>query len=693
MRAPKNETRKGAALPVFVGMSIRLWFAVFVLVTGSSRVSLGADPLPEIEDMYQVDAPVDAIPAPDGKSVIYCRLKADAESRTMQQSLWRADAHGAKPMEAGEPNAFSPMLSPDGKWVLFLSTRPFADGTPAFAPVPPYSDTAADLWLIPTAGGRAIPLGGKGKPYGRVITDKFYGRVAFSPDGTKVVFVADEGKDPRTDAERRNNVVILREDQGEGYEGYGATQIWVAELLAQPNEVAAKRITKLTKDDFWYGDPQWAPDASFVVVHANRTADQESARYSINRNFDLWKITLKDGVMTQLTKEPGPEFSPRISPDGKRLVCLSSPRNGPHIDIFNLMVVDLTGAGAGPRWVYDHHAAGDQAPPPHLSPNTPLPDQCWRDGHRVTFNSFRGLETVAQTVDIDAGPKALDDEAKAAPMPRSPFLPPSNPKIGKRLRAMDETVRWKSADGLEIEGVLTVPPESVAKRPFKLLVLPHGGPHHRASGGGGTDVQIFATRGYAVFQPNFRGSTGYGLKFLDADRNDFGGGDMQDVLTGIEHLVKAGIADRDRQFVYGVSYGGFMTNWLVGHTTQFRAAVTQNSVSDLNVMWHLSDLQSWTEWDMSGLPWEIPERMREHSPLTYAAKVRTPTLILNSLNDRRCPVAMGKMFYRALKKNGVETQMVIYPDENHGIRQLPHREDVLRRILDWFDSHDVKVTR
>jgi dipeptidyl aminopeptidase/acylaminoacyl peptidase len=110
-------------------------------------------------------------------------------------------------------------------------------------------------------------------------------------------------------------------------------------------------------------------------------------------------------------------------------------------------------------------------------------------------------------------------------------------------------------------------------------------------------------------------------------------------------------------------------------------------------MWHLSDLQSWTEWDMGGLPWEVVERMREHSPLTHAAKVRTPTLILHSLNDRRCPVAMGKMFYRALKKVGVETEMVIYPDEGHGIRQLPHREDVLRRTLDWFEKHDLPKSK
>ncbi|MDB6117245.1 MAG: hypothetical protein JWO08_1026 [Verrucomicrobiaceae bacterium] len=668
-------------------MISRLCLALLAAIASPSA-SLAQDrPLPQIEDLYKTDVSLDAITLRDGRTAIYCRQRADAQTRSLKQSLWRVDDQGgARPLEAGEPDAFSPQLSPDGKWIVFLSTRAFADGTAAFDPVPPYSDSAADIWLIPVAGGQAVPLGGKGKLYGRVITDKFYGRVAFSPDGKRLVFVADEGHDPRTEAEKRDNIIVVRDDQGEGYEGYGSTQIWVADLLDKPKGTVAFRITKITADDFWYGDPQWSPDGSFLVVCANRTADQESARYSINHNFDLWKINLANHALTQLTSGPGPEFSPRLSPDGKRLVCLSSPRyKGPHIDVFNLLMVDLKSDGAQEKVLFDHHADAAGVPP-HLSPNTPLPDNCWRDNHRVTFNAFRSLATEPQTVDLDAGPQAV--EGKPDPLPRSPLLPVANPLIGNRLRAADQVVHWKSTDGWDIEGVVTLPPPSVAKRPYKLLVVPHGGPHHRASGGGGFDTQIFATRGYAVFQPNFRGSTGYGLKFLDGNRNDFGGRDMQDILTGVEHLIKEGIADRDHQFVYGVSYGGFMTNWLVGHTNQFRAAVTQNSVSDLNVMWHLSDIQSWTEHDMSGLPWEIPERMREHSPLTYANKVHTPTLILHSLNDRRCPVAMGRMFYRALKKNGVDTQMVIYPDEGHPIKQLPHREDVLRRILDWFEKHD-----
>jgi dipeptidyl aminopeptidase/acylaminoacyl peptidase len=223
-----------------------------------------------------------------------------------------------------------------------------------------------------------------------------------------------------------------------------------------------------------------------------------------------------------------------------------------------------------------------------------------------------------------------------------------------------------------------------------LILYPHGGPHGRIARGFDFTVQVFAAQGYAVFQPNFRGSTGYGQKFIDADRGDFGGGDMRDILTGIDHLVREKLVDPKWQFVYGSSYGGFMTCWLVGHTHQFRAAVAQNAVTDLNAMWGLSDIQSWTEWEFGGRPWEVPAAMREHSPITYAANVRTPTLVLHSRDDRRCPLPMGRMFYHSLLSRGVETQMVIYPGEGHGIQQPKHREDVLRRTLAWFAKHDRK---
>jgi dipeptidyl aminopeptidase/acylaminoacyl peptidase len=372
------------------------------------------------------------------------------------------------------------------------------------------------------------------------------------------------------------------------------------------------------------------------------------------------------------------------------------------MDVFNLMLVDLGEGGASARAVFDHQGPGATAPP-HPAPIFPLPDECWADSDHVLYLAARGTETVLCEVNLRTGrggrfdpasAGAQDKEGPGAPRARlglrQELTPPSNTLLRERALGESRVVRWESSDGRPAEGMLTLPPGSVARPPYRLLVYPHGGPHSRSAGGFNFTAQVFAAHGYAVFEPNFRGSAGYGQESIDADRGDFGGGDMRDLLTGIDSLVRQQLVDPERQFVYGVSYGGFMTCWLVGHTGQFRAAVAQNAVTDLDVMWGVSDLPSWTEWEFGGKPWEVAGAMREHSPFAHVASVQTPTLILHSRDDRRCPIPMGRMFYRALEARGVPTQMVIYPNEGHGIRQPRHRVDVLRRVLDWFERFDKK---
>lgn len=678
----------------------RLAALVFGLVCGLTDA---AEPsLISIDDLYRFDAPQGLVVSPDGGGAVYSRRRAEPSSRTVRFSLWRVEreASNRHALEADELDARQPLFSPDGKWIVFLSTRPLPNGKPAVEPVPPYSDPATDLWLIPASGGKAIPLAGGSKPYGRVFSDPFYGNVSFSPDGKRLIFVADDGVDPRTPEERANNVQIVREDQGEGYEGYRPAQIWIADLLDQPTDVAAARVSRVTDDDVWYGDPQWMPDGKSVVVHANRTTDRESVRYSINHNFDLWRIELPDAgspMIRQLTFGIGPEVSPRISPDGKRLICLSVPRKGSHADAFNLTVVDLTTSGVSSRVLFNHHGANTDQPP-HLPPAFPLPRDCWLTNERVYFTAPNRTGSKTQVLNLSKGPVALTDSNLESHSPeqsnlansRRKLTPPADTFLKDRVIAQGEIVSWKSFDGLEIEGIFTRPTPLNAKPPFKMVLYPHGGPHSRTSLGFDFTVQVLAANGYAVFQPNYRGSTGYGQRFIDADRFDFGGGDMRDILIGIDHLVREGLVDMKRQFVYGISYGGYTTCSLISQTNQFRAAVPQNAVTDLNVMWGLTDIQSWTEWEFGGPPWEVHQALHDHSPLTFVSRIKTPTLILHAANDRRCPLPMGRMLYRALKSSGTETQMVIYPDEGHPIKQLPHQEDILRRVIEWFAKHDIK---
>jgi dipeptidyl aminopeptidase/acylaminoacyl peptidase len=689
------------------------------------------DPIPQLiwlDDLYRLDAPTSAVLSPDGKNLAYVRQRIDRDKNCETHSLWlikgpKAFTQEGMWLEFGRPDARAPVFSPDGKWIAFVSTRARPHGWIQTPPAPPQSDPATDIWLINIEFDAAIPLAGPDKPYGRVFNDGFYGHVAFSPDGKKLVFAADDGKDARTKRETDNNVATLRPDQGEGYTGYGPAQIWIAHLDEKPEKFAASKIERLTNDDVWYGDPHWSPDGKMIVVHANRTNDCESVRYSINKNFDIWAMDVATHKLTQLTSGPGPEVSPRFSPDGKKIACLSIPRKGSHRDVFNLAIITLSDGGPHTEILFDHHGPGADMPP-HPAPAFPLPEDCWDGPEHVVIKNEYGVRTRFERVNIMNGKSesidtSLNDDPKRDPVTfterlarRRELTPPANPFLKMRLFGETKTIHWKNDRGEEIEGVLTLPwkgnanpipggwapiirgipapPKPPPGPPYRLLVLPHGGPHSRSTLEFNITAEVFAARGYAVFQPNFRGSSGYGQKFIDADRGDFGGGDMRDILTGIDYLVKEKIVDPKRQFIYGTSYGGFMTCWLVGHTNQFRAAVAQNAVTDLNAMWSLSDLQSWTEWEFGGKPWEVPAALREHSPLTYAANVKTPTLILHSADDRRCPLPMGRMFYQALHDRNVPTEMVVYPGEGHGIRDPKHRVDVLTRALAWFEKYDRK---
>jgi dipeptidyl aminopeptidase/acylaminoacyl peptidase len=676
------------------------WIAcltISLLLVSAANAQEKKKQLLRVEDLYLMESVKSPTLFPKEEKLVYERVWIDAKTKEERHALWLVTdkRENRKPLEEGEPDGRSPVVSPDGEWIAFLSTRHVPGKSKELPYTPPYSDASVGIWMYHVKSGRVASLGGIGRVWGRVFHDGFYGRVAFSPDSKRIAFVADDGRRFREKKDFEPRVEVYEPDQGEGYTGYGPAQIYVADLGRIPDENGlspATKVRRVTTDSVWYGDPQWSPDGKSLVAVANKSNDRESVRYSINKNFDLWLIDVESRKQTQLTTNPGPDVSPRWSPDGKRIAYLSSPRNGPHRDVFNLVVISLDGKDTTPKSVIDNHAE----PPSGIAPEFPLPQECWLNEFAINFFKSHGITTGADILDIRTG-KRIDPDVdisrfRAQTVSHLRLAPGEGSALRNILIAKSEQFDWNNGDD-HIKGVLTLPQSSILKPPYKVIVYPHGGPHGRSTLGFDFTVQLFASRGYAVFQPNFRGSTGYGKKFLDADRLDLGGGDMRDILTGIDKLVKDGKVDPKQQFVYGISYGGFMTSWLVGHTNQFRAAVAQNAVTDMNMMYGLSDLQSWTTWELGGLPWEQPERYRKHSPITYADKVKTPTLILHARNDRRCPLPMGKAFHQALLANNVPTQLVIYPDEGHGIRSPRHREDVYRRVLDWFAKHDLHATK
>ena len=682
-------------------------------IAGWGTFSSAAENIPlQLGDLYRQESITDFKVSPRGDEAVYVRSWYDESQPGRRTALWRVDGQTgrAAPLEPGEPDGRMPVYSPDGSRLAFVSSRN-AHRLPSGPRVPKYSDSTGSVWV--QKGG--FLEGGFGD---QVLTDGFYGRLTFNRKGTLLMFVGDsmEGSTRGSNDHEDEDIRVTAEDQGEGYEGFLPTGLGFVGFSMGPHEVDG------TWSFNWIGDPQWTADGRSAIYHTNRTTEQESVRYSINHNYDLYcsKIDFSDTISNpfddsgKLTTNPGPDVSPRISPNGKHVLYLSVPRKGPHNDVFNLCVLELSGDGEKenkpePRILINaHDAERDDDGTPPFQPTFPLRDDSWIDDEHVRVRGVRGMKTETLVFHIAGADHAIGAHAKPEPDgPANKLLkpPPVNQWMAERHQAREEIVKWKSFDGLEIEGVLTLPPAELDaekhQAPYPLIVYPHGGPHSASKPGFNFTVHLFAAHGYAVFQPNFRGTYGYGRKFLDAARFDMGGSDMQDILTGIEMLIARGTVDRDRQFVYGISYGGYSTCRLVTLTKQFRAACAQNAVTDLHAMWSLSDLQSWTEWEFGGKPWETIEHegkkidvgalMRERSPTTDAHQVKTPTLILHSDHDRRCPLAMGQMFYRGLKESGCETELVVYKDERHAMWQVKHQADVLERVLAWFAKHDKKA--
>lgn len=296
------------------------------------------------------------------------------------------------------------------------------------------------------------------------------------------------------------------------------------------------------------------------------------------------------------------------------------------------------------------------------------------NGQRIAFlrEDARHPDDLWTAGSDDAAPRKLTDV---------------NPEIASLQLAESEVIRWKGADDWEIDGILVKPVGYQAGRRYPLIVEAHGGPHGAQSVGFNPMWQYFASRGYMVLAPNFRGSGGYRQDFVDADRNDWGGKDFIDIMRGVDFVIAQGLADADHLGIEGWSYGGYMTSWIIGHTDRFKAAVAGAAVTNLQSFYGTTDIQRFIEWEYEGFPWEHPDKVREHSPITFAPRAKTPTLILHGEADVRVPIEQGAQLYMTLRKAGTPVEFVRYPREGHGFREPAHRQDRYRRTLEWLDRY------
>ncbi len=607
--------------------------------------------------------------SPDGNRLAFVVAEpAKGERRARHIWIYEKQSGAIRQFTYSAKSESNPRWSPDGKQLAFLSDR----------------DEQQHVYTMHAEGGEASAVT-KGKRSVKTF--------AWSPDGKQIAFLAPDAKteaEEKKEKDKDDAHVVDKEDKH--------ARLWL--LTLDSGEAKA-----LTEPKWEIGEAVWHPSGTGLMLGAtdHPESDQNTERIFFFRLWDVVTGARKEvDTMTQVLAPRGPFGNIRIAADGIRMAFVGCREDGPTPH-------DLMLARHGEKGVQNLSGA---------SVDRPVFDFRWskdggllaivEDGFHTKFvaftaeGAFKDVHSIAANPSVfsvsDSGEIAFAGQTATTPQELWLWDQKGAPKQVSRFNdswkqyslSAPEFYKYKSKspDGPEIEAALLKPLGYDGKSKLPLVALIHGGPTGAWQDSIETWGQLLAARGYAVFYPNIRGSSGYGEKFIEMNRGDWGGGDYRDVMAGVDDLVARGIADPEKLAIGGWSYGGYMSEWAITQTTRFKAAVSGAGLSNLISEYGTEQGPSYDEW-FYGLPYE-PEKVAgflNSSPFVHLKNVKTPTLILQGDADPIDPPGQSQELYRGLKRYGVETDLVVYPREPHGFHEEKHLLDRLNRILAWYDKH------
>jgi dipeptidyl aminopeptidase/acylaminoacyl peptidase len=629
--------------------------------------------------------------SPDGKIVAYSVTSLDGEADKERAGLWLLDLESGSstPLTSGMAKDTSPEWSPDGKWVAFTSDR----------------SEKIQLWAIRVDGGEPVQL-----------TDLPGGVEGhkWSPDGAMLAFTSRVGPEPPEENEPRWITSIRYRFDGTGYLNDQYQQVFT--LRFDPSTNNAEKPKQLTDGYFEHREPAWSPTGKEIAFRAARFEGWE-----LDITSDIWSIRIAGSGPRKITTSRSAWGNPIWSSDGSELLLLG-PSDIARAGYANTEIWKVPATGGEPVSLtasFDR-SIGDQiiGDVPRIQADRVVHDSRtgsihfvasdygnshifrWEAGTGVT-PAVTGERRIGSFNILPAGGYVFS--ASTPTDPGEIYRCDADGSNEQRLTGVnDEWARnvcleepeelWvKSTDGTPIQGWILRPPGTRQGASLPMAVQLHGGPLTQYGNSFMHEFQLLAAQGYTVLYGNPRGSTGYGQEFAGDLVGRWGEADQPDVIALIDGALERGGIDQDRIGVLGGSYGGILTNWLLGHSDRFKTAVTMRSCSNYVSMYGTDDISFNTNVHSFGVDlFEDPARYWRLSPIIYVEQIKAPVLIIHSEHDYRCPITQAEELFTALKRLGRTAEFVRLPNESHGLSRTgapKHRLERLRKITDWFGQH------